>query len=257
MSALALRIFACFCMLLDHLGYALYPFLPFATVLRCFGRLAFPLFVFLIVNGYRYSSNRLRYALRLALFALLSQIPFSLFCGYGFYSLNFNVFVTLLLALLTVWSTDALLKRKFLRCFAFVPGLLVFLLYYFGLISSDYGMKGIFLALTFRYLDKNKLLTVLGTFCSVFYAQLIAYGVQVLKLLLGKGAAFSLPSDWVLIQGFSLFALIPIFFYNGKRGRFPQKKWAAKAVQWGFYLFYPLHMILLTMLRFCLWRICG
>lgn len=244
MSALALRILACVCMLLDHIGYCF----PQLYYLRYVGRLAFPLFVFLIVNGYGHTSSRLRYALRLALFAVISQVPFTLFCGYGSFLHKGNVFFTLLCALLVLWATDGLLKNKVLRWVCFLPSLAAVMLFHFGILSSDYGLKGILLALTFRYLYRSKLLTVLGTFLSVFFPQLVAYGLQCCYFLLGREVAFQVPDRWTLVQGFSLLALIPIFLYNGKRGRMPENKVAAKAVQWGFYLFYPLHLLLLYLL---------
>lgn len=244
MSALALRIFACVCMLLDHIGYCF----PQLYYLRYVGRLAFPLFVFLIVNGYAHTSSRLRYALRLALFAVISQVPFTLFCGYGSFLHKGNVFFTLLCALLVLWATDGMLKNKVLRWVCFLPSLAAVVLFHFGILSSDYGLKGILLALTFRYLYRSKLLTVLGTFVSVFFPQLVGYGLQCYHLLQGREEIFQPPTDWALTQAFSLLALIPIFLYNGKRGRMPENKFAAKAVQWGFYLFYPLHMLLLYLL---------
>ena len=100
MSALTLRILACLFMLLDHIGYSLGGSHPLYLPLRCIGRLAFPIFVFLVVNGFRHTSNRPRYALRLALFAVISQVPFALFCGQKTYFSNGNVFVTLLICLL-------------------------------------------------------------------------------------------------------------------------------------------------------------
>lgn len=244
MSALALRILACVCMLLDHIGFCF----PRLIYLRYVGRLAFPLFVFLLVNGYGHTSSRLRYALRLALFTLISQVPFALFCGHESFLTKGNVFFTLLCALLVIWATDALLKGKVTRWLAFLPGLAAVALFYFGILKSDYGYKGILLALTFRYLGKNKVLTVLGSFCSVFFGQLLAVAKWLCLLLMGRELAFPMPNEWTRIQIFSLLALIPIFLYNGKRGKMPRNKAAAKAVQWGFYLFYPLHLTILYLL---------
>ncbi len=244
MSALALRILACGLMLLDHIGYRF----PELLLLRYIGRLSFPLFVFLIVNGYRHTSSRPRYALRLGLFALLSQVPFTLFCGYESYLTKGNAFFTLLCALLVIWATDTLLRGKITRWFSFLPGLLAVSLFYFDLISADYGLKGILLALTFRYLSEKKLLTVLASFCSVFFPQLVGYALRLFYLLLGREVVFALPDPWTMAQAFSLLALIPIFFYNGKRGNLPKKPAAAKAVQWSFYLFYPLHLYLFYLL---------
>ena len=119
MSALALKIIACVCMLLDHIGY----FWGIDS-LRIIGRLAFPIFVYMIYNGYRHTSNKGKYALRLAIFAVGTQIPFNLFCYGTLWYNNGNVFFTLLAALLCLWSVDAMLKHKTLRWFCLLPRLL-------------------------------------------------------------------------------------------------------------------------------------
>lgn len=241
MSALCLRIIASCCMLLDHIGYLF----PALSPLRWIGRLAFPLYVFLLVNGYEHSSNRLRYALRMGLFALLSQIPFCLFCGYESYFTKGNVFFTLLIALLVLWATDALAGRKIFRFLAPLPALAVFVLYHFGFLSTDYGAKGLLLALCFFYLRKKPLLCLLGSFVALFHTQLIAYAFQVKNLLLGSTAVFALPDRWQLIQLFALAALPLILLYNGKKGKTPASSLGKQALQWGFYLFYPVHMMIL------------
>ena len=244
MSALALRILACVCMLLDHIGYSC----PGWHFLRYIGRLAFPIFVFLMVNGYLHTSSRLRYALRFGLFALISQIPFTLFCGYDSFFQRGNIFFTLLCALLMLWATDSLLKGKLTRWFAFLPGLFATAVFFFNLFPSDYGLKTILLALTFRYLSKRKLLTVFASFLAIFLPQLVGYAQDLLRLLLGQNPVFYLPDAWTLTQAVSLLALIPIFLYNGKKGKQPGHLMTAKALQWGFYLFYPLHMLLLYLI---------
>lgn len=241
MSALALRILACVTMLLDHIGFCF----PRLSFLRYAGRLAFPLFVFLIVNGYIHTSNRFRYALRLGLMAVISQIPFALFCHHGGVFQKFNVFFSLLCALLMLWGTDALLKGKITRWFSFLPGLFMAGMFYFGYLSSDYGLKTILLALSFRYLNKKKILLIPACFVSVFFDLLAGYALQLLR---GQGAQLAPPSQWAMAQAFSLLALIPIFLYNGKKGATPQKPMAAKALQWSFYLFYPLHLLVLYLI---------
>ena len=169
MSALALRIIACVCMLLDHIGYCFAGRWPFLAPLRWIGRIAFPLYVFLIVNGFRHTSNRFRYALRLAVFAVISQVPFALMCHPKTMLGTLNVFVTLLLALLTVWATDAMRKNRVTKYLCFLPTLAVYAVYYFGLLKSDYGAKGILLAMTFYLFDGKYLLTALGMIVSLFH----------------------------------------------------------------------------------------
>ena len=238
MSAFALRIFACVCMLLDHLGYCF----PKMQWLRYVGRLAFPIYVFLIVNGYTHSSNRLFYALRLAALAVLSQVPFTLFCHFPGYFHNFNVFFSLLCALLTVWATDGLLKHRLTRWISFLPWLIMTVVYFYGYLHADYGIKAIWMAMTFRYLKKSKALTVLGCFLSVYAVPLLGYVQQLVVLILGRPAYFIPLTLWTKTQVFSLLALIPIFLYNGKRG-------CPRTLGYFFYAFYPAHLIILYLIK--------
>lgn len=249
MSALVLRIIACVCMLLDHIGYCFAGRWPFLEPLRWIGRIAFPLYVFLIVNGFRHTSNRFRYALRLAIFAVISQVPFALMVHPKTMLGSLNVFVTLLLALLTVWATDEMRKHRFTKYLCFLPTLAVFALYYFGLIRSDYGAKGILLAMVFYLFEGKRLLTAVGMLVSIYYQYLIALGFLLLHALQGRPYSITPPTKWQLVQLFSLLALVFVFLYNGKKGRLPASKRAAKAVQLGFYLFYPVHMLALYGLK--------
>lgn len=244
-SALALRSLACFCMLCDHVGYFLVGRYPGLYFLRIIGRIAFPIYVFLLVNGFRYTHNKLIYALRLAVFAVISQLPFALVFHPKQFPGSGSVFVTLFLSLLCAWSVDVLRKWKWSRLFALLPSILVCGLYFFGYIRSDYGYKGILLALSFYFFDGKKLLTILGTFVSLFAPTLIGYAFQVYYFISSRPYAFKLPDKWGRTEAYALLALIPIFFYHGKKGHFPKNRFAAKALQYSFYLFYPVHLTVL------------
>ena len=105
LSAAALHIIAMALMLMDHLWATL---LPAQDWLTCAGRLAFPIFAFMTVEGYFHTRNLKRYALRLLLFALLSEVPFDLmYGGTWFYPVHQNVIWTLLLGLLGVHLMEA------------------------------------------------------------------------------------------------------------------------------------------------------
>lgn len=126
-----------------------------------------------------------------------------------------------------------------------MPSVILCGLYHFGYIRSDYGMKGILLALVFYFFDGKYLLTLLGSVVALFSPTLISYGIQLLRLICVHRADFVRPSAWTLTEAYALLALIPIFLYNGKKGRTPKNKTAAKLLQLGFYIFYPAHMLLL------------
>lgn len=242
MSALVLKIIACVAMLLDHIGF-------FWNIdpLRIIGRLAFPIFVYMIYNGYRHTSNKGKYALRLAIFAVGTQIPFNLFVyGQLFYN-NGNVFFTLLAALLCLWSVDAMKDRKVLRWFCLLPTAAVCLLYYKGIMVSDYGAVGVIMILVFYFCDRPgvlwRVLTVIGFYCAIYYGEL-------LKIFLSIIRSTPLPalSAWRQTQAYAGFALPLIFAYNGEKGSIGGRT-GGKALQYGFYLFYPLHMVVLYFIK--------
>lgn len=235
MSAFTLRIIALAAMLLDHLGFAT-EYMP----LRILGRIAFPIFLYLICNGYRHTSSPLRYGLRLGLFALISQVPFSLMCYQRISFENWNVFVTLLLALVCIWFADRMLARKTLRWFALLPALAVMVLYHFGWIQSDYGARGILTAMVVFLLERfgteRTLAVTVGIVVGIVYYLLVQW--------LQEGSL----SQWAWIQLFSLFAIPLLTCYNGEKGGSWLNTGGKKLAQWGGYLFYPVHMLLIWQL---------
>lgn len=245
MTALTLKIIACIAMLIDHIGYII-NFIPFRIV----GRIAFLIYLYLICNGYRHTSNCLHYALRLLGFALVSQIPFSLFCYNTAWSGNGNVFFTLLLALLCIWSADSMMKKKILRWFSLLPSILVFVLYHYGVIQSDYGARAILLAMVFFLFDGNKVVNriflCIGYLFGTFYAPILSV---ILHFIQGDMGNIPSISEWSLVQAWSAMALPLIFTYNGEKGVLPRGKVASKLLQYGFYAFYPCHLLLLWVIR--------
>ena len=259
MSALTLRIIASVCMLLDHVGI-------FCGIepLRWIGRLAFPLYVFLMVNGFLHTKSRLRYAARFGLFALISQIPFFLLSYHAHIDLQnmyrvivnhpslvfskWNVMLTLLMALLVIWSTEALWRHKFTKWLCVVPALAAWLVYYCGYLRSDYGIKGTLLALVFWLFCGEKpwqrICTTLGTAGVLMYDVFFKYAYHFVKGYWD----ISQPSYWQTAQLFGLVALTLIYLYNGKPGKLPENRIARKSVQLGFYAFYPVHMLVLWLI---------
>ncbi len=238
MSALTLRIIAAVTMLLDHIGYCLH-----IAPLRYVGRLAFPLYVFLMVNGFRHTRNRLRYALRFGLFALLSQIPYALMCYNQYDHPQWNVMVTLLMGLLVIWLGETLRKHRFGRYFCLLPAMILYAACYFNLIDSDYDGKGILLATIFWFFQGKWLWIGLGSLFAVFNQFLVSAGFALLR-----GTQILPPTKWAMVQILSLLALPLIYFYNDRPGRLPGNPTVKKILQLGFYFFYPVHMLLLWLL---------
>lgn len=251
MSAMALRIIAALSMLLDHIGclFGIYEF-------RIIGRIAFPLYLFLLYNGYRHTSNKLLYAVRLGVFALFSQIPFSLFItGNSAFTANGNVFFTLLICLICIWITDAMLRNKIAKWICFIPTVAVFALYYFNLISTDNGENGILLAFVFvAFYGKGKgfmrkLITSFGMLCVIFHSYIIKWILFLFDFVTGQKTAVPTMSDWQMLQIFALVSLVFIFLYNNKRGKWPLGKANSRVVQYGFYAFYPIHLLVLWTIK--------
>ncbi len=248
MSALSLRIIACGTMLLDHIGF--YGGLP---ALRIIGRIAFPIFAFLIYNGYRHSSHKGRYAMRLLIFAVLSQIPYSLFTRNVILRDRGNVLFTLLLGLLCLWSVDKLLEDKKLRWLSPLPPLGVFALYFFGHIRSDYDAAAVLLVLVFYFFYRRgwswRLLEGVGVLCAMYYKLLLSWAITVMRLVMGRQAAFPSLETMDIYRIGVVGAVVLILLYNGEKGNLP--RWLPpKAVQYGFYLFYPAHQLVIWFLRF-------
>ena len=243
MSALILRLIACLAMLLDHIG-----FIYGISLFRIVGRIAFPIFVFLLYNGYKHTSSKGKYAFRLALFALLSQIPFSLFCNYPTCWYKGNVMFSLLLAFLSLWSLDMMFKTKPLKYLCFLPAFFICLILHKGYFQTDYGAKAVLMIIAFWMLDGEKawkrILSCILLLCIVFYSQLFGW---LLDLLRGNVGSFSMTS-WERTQAWSVFAMPLIFLYNGQKGKLPGGPRLNRLVQYGFYAFYPVHMMLLWLI---------
>ncbi len=244
LSGSTLKIIAIITMLLDHIGASLVqPILastasaagvtdwsmpslaaacPGAAIpyyaLRYIGRISFPIFCFLLVEGFLHTKNLHKYCLRLAIFALVSEIPFDLaFHQTPFYQASQNVFFTLLIGLLVI-SFDRFCRERFANNLG--AGFLLPLL---GLIAgmylaeafcTDYGYLGV-LVIDILYIlrDKRALAGILST---VFLC-------------------FSAPIEVTAI------VFVPLIQrYNGKRGL---------PLKYVFYAFYPLHLLLLYILR--------
>ena len=104
MNSFALHVLAMLLMLCDHLQLTLLPELP---ILRCVGRLAFPLFAFMAVEGYLRTRNLKNYLLRLLMLAVISEIPFDLLVsGSVFYPVHQNVIWTIVLGLCCIWAFE-------------------------------------------------------------------------------------------------------------------------------------------------------
>lgn len=229
LNANQLRTLAMILMLIDHVWAV---FLSSHLWMTYLGRLAFPIFAFQISEGFFHTSDRRRYAKRLLLFALLSEIPFDLVYGSTpFYPFHQNVLFTLLLGLLGCCAIDRArqigTKKAWALCALSLAGILLAATVFF----VDYGWRGAATVLAF-YALRDFPGARLAQLCAL--AALNILGVRDMTLpLLG----WDFPT-----QGFAVGAIVPIWLYNGQRGG------GGKTLQYAFYAFYPVHLLVLYLL---------
>ena len=224
LSNFDLKLIAIITMTIDHIGVVFGT--PFYNLLRAVGRLSFPIFAFLLTEGYIHTKSFSKYFLRLLVLAVISEIIYDYVFYERFIYLGANnIFFTLALGLFTLFLLDksrCLVKRYFkdkIDLIIILPITYLLIVVIMGLIaeflSFSYGMLGI-LIISFFYLFKNNFL-------------LMVISVSISTLILGEP-----------MQYFSLFSLILIYFYNKKLG---------KKCKVFFYLYYPLHILVLGVIR--------
>ncbi len=222
LSGSTLKMIAIVTMLVDHIGATVVLrllmtkaqpewMITLYQIMRDIGRIAFPIFCFLLIEGFWHTHDRRRYALRLCAFALISEIPFDLaFSGTWLEFSYQNVFFTLLIGLLTIWAMHRVRQRlegnPLLRTAINIPIAIVGMALAWAL-RTDYDAKGV-LCIVALYL-----------FCDRRWQQLLAGCLA-----------------FVWFEPPAVFAFLPIALYNGQRG------WKLKYL---FYLFYPVHLLVL------------
>ena len=231
MTSFVLKIIACFTMFIDHVGYIVFD--GHSSWFNYVGRLAFPIFAFQISEGYIHTHDVKKYLLRLILFAFISQIPFLLFHSIINNELGLNVIFTLFLGLVAIIIYDK--YNKFVGVFsAIIFGIIAHFL------NSDYSFYGVGITFLFYVFNKNKCLLAI----SFIIATLMQYSYLIL-VYYNYGFEFLKNVFIIYLPYFicTIFSIIIILCYNKKKG--PSTKYF-------FYLFYPLHMILIYILNFVL-----
>ena len=233
LTAAVLHIIAMTLMLMDHLWATL---LPAREWLTCAGRVAFPIFAFMAVEGYFHTRSFKKYILRMLLFAVLSEIPFDLmYGGTWFYPVHQNVLWTFLLGLLGVWLMEQVRKKGkiwmyLLVCVLVVPAGLVL----GTLCMVDYYGVGVLTVFVFYFLHGRKWWCFLGQLAALYWLN-----VELLGGLMYPVQLFGMEFE-LCQQGLALLALIPIWLYRGRQG------YHSKPFQYLCYVFYPVHMLLLV-----------
>lgn len=231
LSSFVLKIIAAVTMVIDHFAilfldnhHAIY------MAARGIGRISFPIFAFLLVEGFFYTRDRVKHGIILGSFAIISEIPYNMLYGSVFNLSHQNVILTLFIGYMMIWALESismyrvnysenLLKKigagrmnTILELFVM---LLAFAIGYF--INCSYSYAGIMLILCFYVFRKHHIGRAVSNI--VFNIGMFGYSIQ-----------------WL-----GVFSIIPIAFYNEKPGRY---KW-----KYFFYIFYPAHILILAALK--------
>lgn len=201
LSGSTLKIIAIISMLIDHTGATVVRALirlpsvtanpdtlrmiqDLYTLMRKIGRIAFPLFCFLLVEGFLHTHDVKKYAQRMFLFALISEIPFDFALKPSwFYPSKQNVYFTLLIGLLVLWGIQTCCGKVIPQLLILTGGLLAA-----ALLKTDYSYKGVFLIEVLYLFRFSRIYQCLG-------------GAAAISWEMPAPAAF-----------------LPVYFYNGKRG---------------------------------------
>lgn len=214
-------------MLTDHVGAIL---LPEVLALRCVGRLAFPIFAFFIAEGYAHTRDFGRYFRRLAILAVVSEIPFNLENGAVFDLTRQNVLFTFCLALLTLRGLEALGRERGFGRWAGC-GLVLAAGFAAGeLLRTDYGGWGV-VTVALLYLCRDGKYAKLWLLLAMAAVNGLGMGSLTMPFFGGE-----MP-----IQIFAVAALPVIWLYNGQAG--------PKGLRRAFYVFYPAHLLVLEGIR--------
>ena len=229
-----LRVFAVIFMLSDHI-WATY--MSFGDWMTYVGRMAFPIFAFQIAEGFAHTSSFKKYALRLLGFAVISEIPFNLFYSSRLFNpYHQNVLFTLLLGLFAIYVIDNIRKNKTAKNIA-LSVLWLFLIFAGSTLGFvDYGFFGVLTVVMFYVLRDFPFAWIFQLVGMILINIVFFEGQVFLVDILGK--TIEIPS-----QSFAVFALIPIWLYGSRKGK------SSKIMQYSFYAFYPVHMLILYLIK--------
>lgn len=227
LDSFMLKVIAVVTMVVDHTGVIFGQYLDnnVYIMLRTIGRVSFPIFAFLLVQGFIHTKNRQQYFTRLLGFGVAIHLVLSLLGLLGFaLPLQVNIFITLSIGFLAMWFLDTYREQKIISIL-----MLLALCIFAEMIQTDYGAYGV-ATVIFFYLTRQYKTFMLGSF-----ALLTVVHVFLQHLLYHYTSS---------LQLYAIGSLLFISLYNGKKG--------ATTPKYFFYLFYPIHFIVLFMIRFAI-----
>ncbi len=226
----ALKIIAVISMVIDHVGYT---FFPKYQIFRAIGRLAFPIFAFMIAESARYTKNRLRHLLLMLVLGVLFQAVYFIASGDNL----INVFITFSFSTLLIYELQEIKKYLFDKepikalIYILIFASSIALTYYINTIFLiDYGFIGILVPLFASLFDFKRCGNVptLLSKLDCIPLRVLSTVCPLILLILQKT---------IITQPYSLLALIPLLLYSGEKGKYNLKYF--------FYIFYPLHLIVI------------
>lgn len=219
LSGNQLKIIAVIAMTLDHIGVQI---LTDCEILRIIGRIAYPVFAYMIAEGCRYTRNRARYLIMMAVSALICQLVYF----FAMNSLSQCILVTFTLSIALIYAFDnTMTKRDYAsRIVALAQLVIVYLITEILPVvlkntdfSVDYGFIGVMVPV-FVYMGNTKMQKLFFLFAALLILSVYSGGIQ-----------------W-----FCLLALVLLAIYNGERGKMRMKYF--------FYVYYPAHLVVIYLI---------
>ncbi len=221
LSGSALKVIAVLSMITDHCAYYLLEHCtPLYETLRCFGRIAFPVFAFLIAEGFAHTRNRSRYFLTLLGFAVISEIPWYLLNGFDG---THNVMFTLALGVAALAVFDRLCEHGSICYFS-----IIVIGFFAWCAGVDYDWRGILMIVIFYMLRRQTIDPCISRNIISFPSQAVIQILFTFPLMMHYGIVGAILASAV------------IFLYDGTRGNIK-----GAVAKYSFYAFYPLHLLLI------------
>ena len=229
MNGLILKIIALISMTIDHSGLVLF---NDTITFRFIGRMALPIYVFLLVEGFNHTKNDnkrlIKYYICILVIGILSEVLHDYVFYGGIFFLKQNIMFTLILALLCMTIYEKYSNDIFEKIISIMVVILIACLS--EMLFVDYGLCGILLIFGFYLISRFNINKILTTF--MYLILLCIYIVIYFKF------------NGYIAYTFGIFlSIIPISLYNGKKG------YNSKIIKYGFYLYYPLHLAILLLLK--------
>ena len=244
-----LKIIAMVCMLIDHIGAGILEQIYMTTadidlaqkirdidlVFRGVGRIALPIFAYQIAVGMIYTKSKIKYIRRLAIFSVVSEIPFNLIaCRKLFDFSHQNVMITLLLGALAIWGIEWFSKESKWKRAIFNTTLVTVLSIVAELLHTDYGAKGVIIVAVI-YIIKTESDYANSADGITLMAAIFMVEVFVITYLRTKNIHSTM--SYCSSEIYALFAFPIIYMDSGVRK-------GGKVLKWIGYWFYPAHLMI-------------